>query len=136
MDYNNYKFNELNLNNVLRMIRREKGMTQQQVADILDVDRSTYSYYETGKTELDIKTTLALCEIFEIKLDEFLNQDKAIAESQLVTDEKQYQNQIREMEIPISEYERQLLKLANQMDNWQRSQVMIKAQDIIDKNKN
>lgn len=124
----------MKLNDVLRSVRQEKGMTQQQVADILEIDRSTYSYYETGKTELDIKTTLALCEIFEIKLDEFLNQDKAIAESQLVTDIKQYQRFGEE--IPLSQYEQELFNLTRHMDNRQKSQVMIKAQDIIEEKEN
>ena len=34
----------------LRLLRDYREMTQQQVADFLNVNRSTYSYYENGKT--------------------------------------------------------------------------------------
>ena len=33
----------------LRMLREKFGYTQQHMANILNVDRSTYSYYETEK---------------------------------------------------------------------------------------
>lgn len=131
MDYSNFKCNNIKLNEILVQIRKSKNMSQQQVADILGINRSTYSYYEIGKSQLDIKTALALCEIFGLKLDEFLNQDNVIANSQLVTDDK-----IFEMKTPISQYEQQLLKLVGQMDNLQLSQCMIKAQDIIEGKEN
>lgn len=130
----NMDFSNIKLNEVLRKTRKSKGMIQKQVADILKIDRSTYSYYETGKTQLDIKTALALCEIFGITLNGFLNQDNVIAESKLVTDIKRYQKS--EREIPLSQYEHQLLKLVGQMDNCQRAQVIIKAQDIIEEKGN
>ena len=38
----------------LKFYRHECGLTQQQVADRLKIERSTYTYYETGKTKPDI----------------------------------------------------------------------------------
>ena len=40
----------------LKYYRHECGLTQQQVADRLKIERSTYTYYETGKTKPDINT--------------------------------------------------------------------------------
>ena len=34
----------------LRKIRKASGMTQQEIADHLNMQRSTYAYYETGAT--------------------------------------------------------------------------------------
>ena len=35
----------------LKEYRIKCGFSQQQVADVLNMHRSTYSYYESGKTE-------------------------------------------------------------------------------------
>ena len=34
-----------------KKLREELGLTQKQLADYLNVTRSTYSYYETGKIQ-------------------------------------------------------------------------------------
>ena len=33
----------------LRMLRRQMGVTQKEIAQSLNIDRSTYAYYETDK---------------------------------------------------------------------------------------
>ena len=35
--------------------RKEAGFTQQQIAELLGLDRSTYSCYETGKVRVPLK---------------------------------------------------------------------------------
>lgn len=60
----------------LRLLRDYREMTQQQVADFLNVNRSTYSYYENGKTEPSITTLMRLAELFNVTLDSLLNMEK------------------------------------------------------------
>ncbi|HEX3017563.1 MAG TPA: helix-turn-helix domain-containing protein [Caproicibacter sp.] len=62
----------IKLNERLREIRVKSGYTQCQVSKILNIDRSTYAYYETGKTRPDVDTLIALTKIFNISLDELL----------------------------------------------------------------
>ena len=45
-----------NLGNLLKIYRKNSLLTQQQVADALNINRTTYTYYETGKTEPSIDT--------------------------------------------------------------------------------
>ncbi len=40
-----------------------------QVAKMLYSDRSTYAYYETGKTKPDVDTLLKLCVVYDVTLD-------------------------------------------------------------------
>lgn len=40
-----------------------------QVAKMLNIDRSTYAYYETGKTKPDVDTLLKLCVVYDVTLD-------------------------------------------------------------------
>ena len=57
----------------LRTIRKASHLTQQQVADKLEMDRSTYAYYETGKTTPSIFTLMKLSQLFQVPIDYILN---------------------------------------------------------------
>ena len=50
----------------LRAIRKGNGYSQQQIADILNISRSTYTYYETGKSEPSQEKLKKFCEIFNV----------------------------------------------------------------------
>ncbi len=51
---------------VFRTLRNNCTLTQQQVADALHIDRSTYAYYERGTTEPDLKALKKLASIFNV----------------------------------------------------------------------
>lgn len=53
----------------LRKAREEQGLTQQAVADLLGISKSTYSGYETGKREPDVFKIKALSEVLSISAD-------------------------------------------------------------------
>ena len=53
---------------ILRQCRVNCALSQQQVADALNIDRSTYAYYETGHTLPSITTLSKLAEIFNVPL--------------------------------------------------------------------
>lgn len=58
----------------LKQFRVGCGFTQQQVADVLSIDRSTYAYYETGRTSPDIDTVSKLVRIFGIDYRDLLGE--------------------------------------------------------------
>ena len=66
----------------LRMLREKFGYTQQHMANILNVDRSTYSYYETEKTSPDIATLITLSNVFCVGIEELLGQENSPTTSQ------------------------------------------------------
>lgn len=68
------------INERLRELRIKSGYTQRQIAKILNIDRSTYSYYEIGKTMPDITVLLKLSKIFNIPISEML-EDENIPEN-------------------------------------------------------
>lgn len=63
---------KIRINERLRELRIKSGYTQNQIAKILNIDRSTYSYYEIGKTMPDISVLLTLAKIFNISINELL----------------------------------------------------------------
>ena len=74
----------------LRMLREKFGYTQQHMANILNVDRSTYSYYETEKTSPDIATLITLSNVFCVGIEELLGQENSSFIYNLSGDEKQF----------------------------------------------
>ena len=61
-----------NLGQALKLLRKNCELTQQQVADVLSVDRSTYAYYEGGSTEPDLVDIKKLSKIFNVPLEMLL----------------------------------------------------------------
>lgn len=59
----------------LKKLRENSGFTQKQVADSINVERSTYAYYETGKTTPDIDTILKLAKIFNVPYTDILTEE-------------------------------------------------------------
>ena len=51
--------------------RTDKGMTQQEVADRMHVNRSTVHYWEKGKRQMYATTLVDLCEVLDANLEEF-----------------------------------------------------------------
>lgn len=59
----------------LKDIRFIRKLTQQQVADSLHIDRTTYTCYETGKTEPNINTLYKLIKLFDVSYNDILPSD-------------------------------------------------------------
>ena len=57
----------------LKLARRQKGLTQTQVAERLNMQQQQYSRYETGKFQLSYELIVALCEILETTPNELFS---------------------------------------------------------------
>jgi len=53
----------------LRMLRREKGISQETLSAALYIDRTTLAGYETGKRMPDIEMMWAIADYFEVTID-------------------------------------------------------------------
>ena len=58
---------------VLKEIRKNSGLSQLQIAKILNVDRTLVSQWERGICEPSINVLRKLCIIFDISADEILS---------------------------------------------------------------
>jgi len=57
---------------LFRELRRQNGLTEQQVAAYLHMDRSTYAYYELGQTKPTIEFLIGLAHLYKISLNTLL----------------------------------------------------------------
>lgn len=56
----------------LRKYRLENGYSQNHIANILGIERSTYTYYEVGKTTPVIFDLMRLADLYGTNLDDLL----------------------------------------------------------------
>lgn len=56
----------------LKKLRIAKGVSQQSVAEYLEITRQAYSNYENGNRAPDTETLLKLAEYFEVTVDTLL----------------------------------------------------------------
>ena len=54
------------MHETIRKLRQERGLTQKQVAEYLQVDRSTYAYYESGRPKLSIDVLVKLAHFYGV----------------------------------------------------------------------
>lgn len=59
----------------LRYLRKQKGLTQSDIADKLDIKRTMISAYEEGRSEPKLASLNILAGLFGVSVDELLNRD-------------------------------------------------------------
>jgi transcriptional regulator with XRE-family HTH domain len=59
----------------LKLLRKRKGVSQEEIAADLGLTRSSYSGYENGVAEPNIETLIKISEYYDISLDKFIKRD-------------------------------------------------------------
>lgn len=66
----------MNIGIVIKELRKEKGLSQTQLASMLFVSQDTVSLWECGKSYPDIENIIKLTQIFNITSDYLLGLEK------------------------------------------------------------
>ncbi len=85
----------MEFNEKLQELRKNKGLTQEELAEILFVSRTAISKWESGRGYPNIESLKAIAKLFSITVDELLSGEELlnIAEQ----DNKQRENHIRDL---------------------------------------
>lgn len=65
----------MNLSENLRKIRKENNLSQEQLAEKLNVSRQSVSKWESGQAYPEMDKVIQICQLFNISVDDLLNQD-------------------------------------------------------------
>ena len=57
----------------LKQARKDKGLTQNEVAKIMNMTQQQYSRFENGVFELNYSQIIELCEVYDITPNELFN---------------------------------------------------------------
>lgn len=81
--------------NNLKVLRKRKGVSQQDIADYLGVARSAYGFYETGRRDMNTDILQKLSDYFDVSIDVILGRE----------DIQDFGRQIIEKPVPVFEDE-------------------------------
>lgn len=59
----------MHYNERIREIREENALTQQKIANLLNIGQRTYADYESGKTRIPVDSLLILARFYNVSLD-------------------------------------------------------------------
>ena len=97
----------MNLGERLISLRKEKHLSQEEVAEKLGVTRQTISKWETDGSTPDFDKIVPLCELYEITTDELLRgkeEKKEILEEEKITGESKKQKKTLSLVVSIFLY--------------------------------
>ena len=57
---------------IIRDLREDHNMTQQEIADVLGTSQTMYARYERGANELPVHHLVKLCEYYRVSADYIL----------------------------------------------------------------
>lgn len=63
----------MDFNNKLYELRKQKGLSQEELAGRLNVSRQTISKWEVGDSTPDLEKLVAISDLFDISLDELVH---------------------------------------------------------------
>lgn len=66
----------MSIGKTLRDLRKEKGLTQTELANILFLSQDTISLWELDKSYPDAKNIICLCKYFNVSADYLLGLEK------------------------------------------------------------
>lgn len=58
----------------IRLFRLKKGLSQEQLAELVDISVTHMSHIETGNTKLSLPVFVALAEALDVRTDELLHE--------------------------------------------------------------
>ncbi len=64
------------LGNRIVYLRKESHLSQEELAEMLEVSRQSVSKWETGICQPDIENVLKMSQIFEVTVDELLKDNE------------------------------------------------------------
>jgi putative transcriptional regulator len=69
------------MENTIRILRAERGWSQQQLADLLDVSRQSVNAIETGKYDPSLPLAFAIARLFERPIEEIFDDGRGVAKA-------------------------------------------------------
>jgi transcriptional regulator with XRE-family HTH domain len=103
----------------IKHIRQQRGVKQQEIADLVGMHRSNYSKIENGQRELSITALNKVAQFFNITLDQLVNMSEDIPEEISIEDKATVEK----------------IKLIQEMDEEDRSMIFKMIDTILTKKK-
>ena len=117
----------------LKEYRTKAGLTQQQVAEALKIERSTYTYYENGKSTPSLDNIGKIAKLFGVEYTVLLDGIGEDVNEQFEKAGNADQNDVYKTHA-TTKFEMQLLYKSRQLTPKQRKEMLAIMKDYMEKN--
>ena len=101
---------------ILRSARIARGISQEELAERVDITRTQVSRYETGKSLPDFRTIIKIADVLDVSLDYLAERDAPVSRKPLILQQPQEKapfkksqlTYLEEMQRRIDELEKRL----------------------------
>ena len=114
----------------LRLLRKNFKLTQQEVADILGIDRSTYTFYEAGKSTPSKENIVKLCDIFNVTVGYLFGVEKNCPELK-VSNRSDHVGENLDGLKEISRNEKFILMAYRSLDSDKKDEFLVAVKNIL-----
>lgn len=119
------------INEKLKYYRAKNNFTQTQVSAALGIDRSTYSYYELGKTIPSINMLSNIAKLFNVAIFDLFDTEKGSDHLSSTTYNPGYYSGERPLSsATLDREEKDLLLLFRQLDDGNKIELIKKAEAL------
>jgi transcriptional regulator with XRE-family HTH domain len=74
-------------NKNLKFVRQQKGISQQELANKLNLDRSTISRWENDEMDITVSNAIQIADYFNIPIEDFTSKDLSTSNENKMFDE-------------------------------------------------
>ncbi len=125
----------------LQLYRSNCEFTQKNIADALNIDRSTYAYYERGTTEPDLRTLVKIAKILNVTTSHLIPLEDETEEVTVADIRLSKEQKVRGKDADaktskvynLSKGEKELLAIYRAMDKEKREALTVHAKDMVKK---
>ena len=123
------------MNNKLKELRKNSALTQKQIADVIGIDRSTYSYYENGKASPSLEVLVKISKVFNVTLDYIIygEESKTVQPVSVLTDNYTSYSKVDSF-VNLSLEEKNLLMYSRLLDSDSLKKLVDFADELVKSN--
>lgn len=107
----------------MRLLRKESGISQKQLSEMLGVSPQAYNGYETGKYEPNIEILIRLCFLYNVDMDYMTSRWNGVddeREAENLIENERDNNKFETISLEIYEMEQQLEKFKKEFLDMQK----------------
>ena len=102
---------------ILKNLREEKGLTQDNISELLGIKRQTYSAWERGVSNPDINTVVFLSKYYDVSTDYLLGKTKERNYGEMITIAAHHDGEWTEEELADIEKFKEFVRMRRRQRN-------------------
>lgn len=115
---------QIKIGRFLRELRKEKGNTQEEIANLYGISSRSVSRWENGNNMPDLALLVELADYYQVDIKEIIDGERKSEKMNMETKETTNENETEDIRTNGSETKETLLKIADYADHQKRRAIL------------